>query len=812
MLSLLAALSLGATPVLLKDLEPGAAVDGERYLEVDTGAEPNLLVIDTVFWGAELFTILDGRRSLIADLCPGRCSSNPRELTRLGARVVFLADQNGKDGAQLWATSGFPETTVLLADQVGPGPRLQSLEGQVVFNRLGQLWISDGTREGTAPLGWGQSHTVVSAVATPQHRFLATRKANGGCALFATETNLKQATAFPMPSPSEECGGVAALGERAFLSFTSGVWRFDPATFTSLNVDAFGRGPIRAGGALFFFGFGPGTLSLFQGTGEPNGTTPLGTVPSEGLRQTAVVGPRLLYVVVDAMGQAHLHSSDGTPTGTAELKVVPEVLALVAAGPVAYVVVKNGTKADLIETDGTKSGTYVLPGIHPAIPLPGHSTVTGHALALAFVGTVVTDVGAFRMRPGEDPETLFNQPANPRDSAPSTPVVIGNQAFFTAGGVFRTDGTPEGTTAIADGGLAGRVRDRLLVNVNDALTAIDFDGGHATPLGMGGFAQAQVVNFGSTALIAAGGSPRTLFTTDGTEKGTSAVQAMGVGTPGPPLQLDDGFAVFPIGNRVWFTNGSPLATGGVELPNGTSGIVAGTDAIWLVSGNDVVRVRPGSAKALHTSPTPPASLIAWGTQAFFVEHHGPKEDQLWSADASGATLRASLGEIRALAVHHDRLMVLGDGKLFELADDGTLVFRARAPRATWLASAGFLYADVASVNEGQELHWFHEAFGLFLSTGDLSPGPGSSAPSPPVLLGPRVLFTAWSPETGREPFAWTPDPLPSESVRTGCGCASADGPLLAAGLLLWAWTRSRRRATAWSSRTSSAAAFTPTPF
>ena len=51
----------------------------------------------------------------------------------------------------------------------------------------------------------------------------------------------------------------------------------------------------------------------------------------------------------------------------------------------------------------------------------------------------------------------------------------------------------------------------------------------------------------------------------------------------------------------------------------------------------------------------------------------------------------------------------------------------------------------------------------------------------PVALGPRVLFTAWTPETGREPFAWdVPAPIPDPP--RGCGCDAGAGlfPLLAA--------------------------------
>src|SRR4051812_2852679 len=113
MLSLLLALTLSGQPVLLQDIEPGAATDSETFLEVDTGADPNVLVVENDFWGAELFNVtVDNQRSLIVDLCPGPCSSNPQQLTRVGTRLVFLATDLGEEYPnQLWVTDGTVEGT-----------------------------------------------------------------------------------------------------------------------------------------------------------------------------------------------------------------------------------------------------------------------------------------------------------------------------------------------------------------------------------------------------------------------------------------------------------------------------------------------------------------------------------------------------------------------------------------------------------------------------------------------------------------------------------------------------------------------------
>lgn len=763
MLALLVALATGANPVLLQDLAPGAAVDMERALDVDTGAEPNLLVIATPFWGSELFTVLDGKRSLVADLCPGPCSSNPRQLTRLdGAKVLFLA---GDDG--LWFTDGTPANTVQLASGVLSTPRLTPLEGQVLFSVADRgIWVTNGTREGTGPVAWGKDRTLVASALSTAHRFAATRRPGGGCDLFVSGTDVRNATPLQMPAPTEECGAIAVLDERAFLSFSTGVWRFAPEGGAPVLIDPQSRGPVRAGAGLYFFSFGPTTLSLFYSQGAPNDRVTLGILPSAGLRDVIPVGSSLVFSVVDANGLAHLHGSDGTPAGTVELGTANSVLALVAVGPVGYAVVSNAGIRELVETDGTKTGTFVLPGIHPVAPLPDHAGVTGHARALAFIGTVVNETGVFRLRPGEDPETVFPQPANPRDSASGVPVVAGRYAFFTHDGrVFRTDGTAEGTAAIADGGLVGLVRDRLLLDDGAALRTVSFDGGE--PRTLGTFDRPVAANFGATAVVSSGSAPARLAVTDGTPGGTRGLVTLGDGVVRPPVRLGDGRAVFPAGERLWFTDGATSAA--VVVP-GLGAVAAGEAAVWAVArGTEVWRVTEAGTSIVRTGTGVPTLLTATGDDLFFAVG-----GELWRARADGpARLLGGLADVRAIAVHHGRVMVLGEDQLFEWADE-KLQRRAPAPKARFLVSAGVhLYADVASTLEGQELHTWSEPFGLFLSTGDLAPGPGSSSPSPPVALGPRVLFTAWTPETGREPFAWEP-PAPPEAP-SGCGCGAANG-------------------------------------
>ncbi len=111
--------------------------------------------------GAELWRT-DGTAEgteLVADICPGACSSVPTELRPLLGALYFQAIDPGF-GAELWRSDGTAEGTVLVAD-IAPGARgsqpqyMAELDGHLYFGADDgtagvELWTSDGTPEGTS--------------------------------------------------------------------------------------------------------------------------------------------------------------------------------------------------------------------------------------------------------------------------------------------------------------------------------------------------------------------------------------------------------------------------------------------------------------------------------------------------------------------------------------------------------------------------------------------------------------------------------------------------------------------------------------
>jgi ELWxxDGT repeat protein len=103
---------------------------------------------------------------LVADIGPGSYGSFPNLFTSLGdGRVLFQAD-NLTQGVELWVSDGTPEGTFMVKDIWGgeinnpgegsgyPAGIVAIGDGRALFSAQdgengGELWITDGTAEGT---------------------------------------------------------------------------------------------------------------------------------------------------------------------------------------------------------------------------------------------------------------------------------------------------------------------------------------------------------------------------------------------------------------------------------------------------------------------------------------------------------------------------------------------------------------------------------------------------------------------------------------------------------------------------------------
>lgn len=367
----------------------GASLATDAYQNVGNFSDPQDLVDAG---GALLFTangLFQGRELraypsadptfLVTDLAPGAASAIrvPGWLTRLGANVLFVADDGSGLGSELWRTDGTAAGTALVQD-VWPGPTssfpgsLVAIGGNVWFvaadggasdgNTQAKAFRSDGTAAGTVPVDllggtpgefvfdptWFSSFgtsVVFSAVNTTQ---------NLGRALFVWDpgTNLvRSITAFGAPT----------------------VGTPDPVGFTTL-------------GTAGYFGVRDSTdrgYALWKTDGYDSGTTkvaPIGTLGGGRYSSPIVLGGKLWFVGNDDVHGDELWVSDGTPSGT---KMLVDgfpgaggaldgsaLFPLPARGEVLFAADDGASGRELWISDGTVLGTRLL---HDIWPGPGSS-------------------------------------------------------------------------------------------------------------------------------------------------------------------------------------------------------------------------------------------------------------------------------------------------------------------------------------------------------------------------------------------------------------------------------------------------------
>lgn len=121
---------------------------------------PSLVVFsaETASNGREPYAATPAGAVRLADIRPGILGSAPREFTRVGSRVFFVAD-DGLVGSELWVTDGSPQGTRRVRD-IWPGSA--GAAPHALCEHLGELWFcaddgvhgfelwrSDGTVAGT---------------------------------------------------------------------------------------------------------------------------------------------------------------------------------------------------------------------------------------------------------------------------------------------------------------------------------------------------------------------------------------------------------------------------------------------------------------------------------------------------------------------------------------------------------------------------------------------------------------------------------------------------------------------------------------
>jgi ELWxxDGT repeat protein len=147
----------GGAPVLVRELgelRDLVAMGGQLYFSATTGEAGT----DAELWrtdGTEKGT------QRVKDIRAGEAGASPMDLTAMGSRLFFTAD-DGMHGRELWVSDGTAEGTRLFAD-LAPGAAsaspeaLAAIQGNLFFSaevpgRGREPWMSNGRPDGTVPL------------------------------------------------------------------------------------------------------------------------------------------------------------------------------------------------------------------------------------------------------------------------------------------------------------------------------------------------------------------------------------------------------------------------------------------------------------------------------------------------------------------------------------------------------------------------------------------------------------------------------------------------------------------------------------
>jgi ELWxxDGT repeat protein len=398
---------------------------------------------------------------LVKDIHASTGSASPRNLTRVGDRLFFTAD-DGVHGRELWTSDGTEEGTRLVADIspgaegafVASGSMRWAPAGNLCFfpatdpENGPSLWVSNGAEEGTRQLKsipWEADNAGFLAPVDDRVFFVAAEPELGEelWVTDGTESGTRIVRDIVPGSTGSDPWNLTASGSRLFFTAREnegdtgrGLWTTDGTEAgTRFVKGGFSGYPDRltpVGDRLFFSCVRGVASTLWVSDGTEAGTRSI--LPPEAAHTWFGFGPycmtglgeRLFFVAeTDLSGEdLALWVSDGSDEGTKTISTPERCEQLVAAGDRLFFA--GGDHGDesgndsgelgleLWTSDGTDEGTRLVKDIHPG----GRS---GLITAKLMLGSGLTPVGGRLFFLASDGES---------------------------GGIWVSDGTGEGTRRV----------------------------------------------------------------------------------------------------------------------------------------------------------------------------------------------------------------------------------------------------------------------------------------------------------------------------------------------------------------------------
>jgi ELWxxDGT repeat protein len=736
--------------------------------------------------------------ALLADICPGHCSSFPWELTNALDAVYFSAS-DGDHGLELWRTDGTASGTELVAEVV-PGivssspAALTEHQGELYFQARHQdvgseLWATDGTAaglrlvadarpgpDGSDPLSLLSVGTTLYFSADDGTTGREPWKSDGTGAGTAPLADLCPGAAdslwYDAPGPwSQRVYG--AVGDRLVISTADtfscpqGVWVSDGTSAGTEQVPGLGGvvlfpDPAPDGALLLSAPNAASDVELWRTDGTIAGTWQVADINPAGSsapRALGRAGDAVYFSASDGVTGAELWRTDGTPEGTALVRDIQPgsgsgiwlnyLPAGVGLCDDFFFVADDGVHGrELWVTDGTEEGTQLTRDINPG-PADFVKELFSLAFPTAFDDRVLTlafdDARGWALWRSDGTAVgteLIRDPDTQASSAPTTlygTILVGwptPKAGTEHGVVWRALDDDHGVEPwVSDGTLAGT---RMLVDTCSA--------GCEEPPQIA--ARRPFAKAGE--LVYIGTWDQDIWVTDGTVGGSRLlVEGLNVTLampwPRPEGQVDALLA----GEGLWVSDGT------------TEGTVQVFGRAWVAD------------------PTPLED------DALFSAWTGAPGGDLWATDG---TPEGTLAVRSFAGAAPFGLVVLEPTTLLFWADDGTTgaepwisdgLPAGTVPLADIhpgpggsippgivlqpIALAGTVFFPADDGNDGLEL-WASDGTPRGTrSLGDLNLGPAGSDPRPLIAWDGRLYFSAFDAEHGRE--LWSTDGTPEGTHR-----------------------------------------------
>jgi ELWxxDGT repeat protein len=772
MIRLLRTLSVGALVALVPCVASAATAFLVRDIEVDDTSASNgssfqgifgplLSLGDRALFAAteetssnELWTS-DGRTegtSMVSDICPGNCASQPFLLGRAGRTGIFLAasDEQAFRSSEIWRSDGTAAGTFPLVQ----GRELElcrngfegsaGLGGSLYFTLSNhetgcELWKSDGTAAGTlivrdiAP-GNGNDGNPANLVVFGGKLYFFASGPDSHPALWrsdGTEAGTAQVAGLPYDPDLLGPAGLTVAGSRLFFTIAvSGtgrrLWVSDGTAAGTRQITspvANGERAIRALDGLIYFvaDDGKGGQDLWRSDGTDAGTRQVTDFSTQYPIDVAVAkaGGRLLLVASNSPGGSYrLWVSGGTPATTVLFDGCEGGCPMLATsrletvnGRVLFAGFDSGHGTELWSTDGTGAGTKRLRDICPGNCSSISSVELHQALGKWFFlawnqggfgvwttdGATVRFLGSLGTRPFDYDEKF-------------SPVEVGKKILFTAaaGGrprqLWESDGSPEGTRPLA------------LVGVTDPGSYPLF----LTALGPS-----------SLLFVACDGQDRTVWRSSGTEETTASIASGAIpctdSRSARNLLTSGGLGYFlrdftgP--THLWRTDGTdagtfalpPSGNASSAYPVAFNGKVDflvfdefGAAALWETDGT-----LDGTRKRLDLSGRV-RNLTASGPDLYFISNTTETTggEQLWRTDGTAGGTRQVTSLYEFGYNFDDDLQIVRLGNRTFFVGGGALMATDGTPAGTAAVRA----PDGKMISGVSNMVPFHDALYLFAST------------------------------------------------------------------------------------------------